>query len=147
MSDYDSTWMLANVVTLTALLGLVAVLAWRRRGVVSGLRWVGVALLPLSLHLIGLTEALWTIVAELGDFFAGLVWRPSVWLGLILTAVALVLIVIPARLRRAATGADSDDSRRADRSSSGTRGSRSSKPVEDDDLAEIEAILKRRGIQ
>jgi hypothetical protein len=71
-----------------------------------------------------------------------------VWLGLILTAAALVLIVVPARLRRAATGTEPEKPARAGRrGSAGSKAATSSTPAEDDDLAEIEAILKRRGIQ
>ncbi len=141
MPDYDSGWAFANAMTLTALLGVVAFLAWRRRGVVSGLRWTGIALVPTSLYLLGLLKTFWIIADELARFFSGLVWSPRSWLGLALAVVAAALIVLPARINR---GWGNPSGRQPQ---GGPSGKASSRPQPaDDELAEIEAILKRRGI-
>src|SRR5581483_4857604 len=57
----DTVVWLPNALILTALLGLLAWWRWRRKGPVSGLRWTGVAILPLALYAIGLFKLAWTV--------------------------------------------------------------------------------------
>jgi hypothetical protein len=140
----DTVVWLPNALILTALLAAFAWWRWRSKGPVSGLRWTGVAMLPLALYAVGLFKLAWTVGLAFSRFVTGFVWRPSVWLGLVLVAIALALIVLPPKLDRR-TGSsgpskqDGSDRRRA-------LGSSPKAAPADDEMAEIEDILKRHGL-
>lgn len=138
--SYDTVVWLPNALILTALLAALATWRWRRKGALVGLRWVGVALLPLALYGVGLFRLVWSVGLALSRFVSGFAWRPSVWFGLFLLAVAVLLIVVPPRLdRRLDKAAGTPKALPAKRPSRRT-------PAADDDMAEIEDILKRHGL-
>jgi hypothetical protein len=133
------------------LLGLVlSWLAWRRRGAAAGLRGAAWSLLPLAAYLIGAIELLWRFGTAIGSFAASFVFSPEVWSGVAVVAVAVVLFTVSAFLRRrragrhpgpaAASAAGAGASRRA-------VAARPPGPGGDDDLSEVEQILRRRGIR
>ena len=136
--SYDTVVWLPNALVMTVLLGLFAWWRWRRKGLVSGLRWTGVAMLPLALYAMGLFKLGWQIGLAFSHFVTGFVWRPSVWIGLIMTVVALALILLPGKRERTGQGAPSGDKRQLTASKK--------KAPADNDMAEIEDILKRHGI-
>jgi hypothetical protein len=139
VSYNDVVW-LPNALIMTALLAAVALWRWRSRGPLIGLRWVGVALLPLALYAVGLFRLLWTVGLAISRFVTGFVFRPSVWLGVILAIVALVLIVLPSKVGGRPAVAD----RKAPRSLSPPPKKRSAGT--DDDMSEIQDILKKHGL-
>jgi predicted cobalt transporter CbtA len=140
VSYNDVVW-LPNALIMTALLAAVALWRWRSRGPLIGLRWVGVALLPLALYAVGLFRLLWTVGLAVSRFVTGFVFRPSVWLGVILAVIALVLIVLPSKIggRRPAV-----EDRKAPQSLS--RSKKRSAGSDDDDMSEIQDILKKHGL-
>jgi hypothetical protein len=138
VSYNDVVW-LPNALVLTAVLAAVAVWRWRRKGAVAGLRWTGIAMLPLALYAIGAFQLVWNIALGISHFVTGFVFRPSVWLGLLMAVVAVVLIVVPRKVERRLGGDDADAKPKA------VTSKRSGTPV-DDDMAEIEDILKKHGI-
>ncbi len=143
MSKDTVVW-LPNALILTALLGLFAWWRWRRKGPVSGLRWTGVAILPLALYAIGLFKLAWTVGLAFSRFVTGFAWRPSVWLGLVLVVLAVGLIILPPKLdRRDPSAAPKQVEPGKARRSAGS--SRQPAPA-DNDMAEIEDILKRHGL-
>lgn len=152
--SYSSVVWLPNAIILTALLGLVAFWRWRRAGALVGIRWVGIALLPLALYAIGLYRLVWTVGLAFSRFVTGFVFRPSVWLGLLLLVVAAVLILVPTRMRRArkASGAPASASlasapRRAGLlGGTGRSSAKTAAAPADDDMAEIQDILNRHGL-
>lgn len=146
------------------LLGLIASwFAWRRRGVSAGLRWAAWSLLPLALYLIGAIELLWRFGTAIGNFASSFVFSPRVWSGMIVAGVALVLFVVSGRLRRRRgkrSGTQAQTGELA--TTAGGRaavdgggkpaatlpaGKRKPAAAPDDDMSEIEAILRRRGIR
>lgn len=147
-------------VGLTLLGVVVTGIAWRRgsRGrVVQGL---GLALAPVALYLSGLLRLIWNGALAVGRWAAGVILSPAVWLGLGLLGLCLVLWVVgglvarrsPSRRRRAAS--DTSSAPAVTTGSATTRGSqgtpparKAAAPAEDDDMAEIEALLKSRGIE
>jgi heme exporter protein D len=150
VADIDtSTWQALGL-TLT-LLGLVAsVLLWRRRGPASGLRGIAWSLLPLAAALTGVLRLAWEIADSVVDWALRLVFSPVVWSGVALAGVSLVLFVVSGFLRRraagrggrsaeAGTGELTDRSRRPAATAAGTS-------QEDDELDDIEAILRKHGI-
>lgn len=150
MGSFDSVTWQALTVILT-LLGLVGTVAfWRLRGPVAGLRMLAISLLPAAAYLTGTLRLLWEIGAAVVRWAARLTFSPLMWLGLGVAATALVLFVVAGVLARRGVGARE---RRQDRRQElpeepSRRPARTTKhaPAEDDDMADIEAILKRHGI-
>jgi hypothetical protein len=138
VSYNDVVW-LPNALIFTALLAAVAVWRWRRKGALAGLRWTGVALLPLALYGIGLYRLGWSVGLAVSRFATGFAFRPSVWLGVILLAVSVALIVLPRKFERRLGGSGSAKPAKQVTSSK-------SRPSADDDMAEIEDILKKHGL-
>jgi len=122
--------------------GFWTVHAFRTRGVASGLRAAGLTLLPLAALMTGTLELLVDLGVDIGDWAVGLVFSPLVWLGIILTGTAVLLFGAGTLLQRRALPATPE--RKALPKAGG--GASKGAPAIDDDLADIEAILKRRGI-
>ena len=146
-------------ITLLGLLGSWRV--YRRRGAASGMRGAAWSLAPTAAYLTGLTS--WA---------ADLVFSPVKWAGMAILGLAAVLYVVSGVMLRRDTGPAADAGRPASGRSaaSGPEGSArggaepaagpekaprkaSRKAIEkrqapqvDPDLAEIEDILRRRGI-
>jgi hypothetical protein len=128
-------------VTALGLVGSWAVT--RRRGAASGLRGAAWSLVPLGAYLTGLTK-----------FLSDLVFSPVKWAGVVVLGLGGVLYLTSGVMLRKGGGATSVDSG-ADRPESAPRRAPAAdtpKAVEkrsaaaDPDLAEIEKILKNRGI-
>lgn len=149
MGSFDTfTWQaLTAVLTLIGLAG--SVVFWRRRGPVAGLRMLAVALLPAAAYLTGTLRLLWEIGAAVVRWAVHLTFSPVMWLGVGIAVTSVLLFVLAGVLRRRGVGGTSrreslpGSPARAPARPVGTTG----KPAaEDDDMADIEAILKRHGI-
>ena len=141
------TWQALGL-ALTVVGLLVSVVVWRRRGATSGLRAVAWSLLPLAAGLTGVLRLLWQIGVDVAGWAVRVVLSPIVWLGVVVAGVALVLFVVSGVLRAKGVGrrrGREDAPRKPEVASTGTP---TAKPVadEDDDLADVQAILKRHGI-
>jgi hypothetical protein len=150
MGGFDgATWQaLGLTVTLVGL--VVTALVWRRRGPASGLRALAWSLLPLAAGLTGVLRLAWDIADSVGSWAARLVFSPVVWLGLLVAGVSAVLFVVSGFLgrrrpdsRAAARAAAPAPSRKAV-PSAGPAATGNRAP--DDDLADIEALLRKHGI-
>ncbi|TCN30487.1 hypothetical protein EV644_13324 [Kribbella orskensis] len=100
--DFNDLTLLPFCAGLT-LLGLIASwAAWRRRGLASGVRGVAWSLLPVSLYMTGLLELLWDVVKSVTSWVTHLIFSPTVWAGVALFGVSVVLYVVSgvARTRR-----------------------------------------------
>ena len=158
-AEVDTAWLVACI-ALSALGVIAAFLTYRRRGWSSGIRVLGWGLLPIAIWLTGLSRLLWTVVLEGTRWVGGLVFSPRVWVGVVLFFVAFVMlggVGFVRRRRRAKSGSDKG----AQPSSGGSdtkkeSGSRPAKgevqkksgqgdPLEG--MEDIEAILKKRGIE
>lgn len=94
MPDFNDLTLLPFCVGLT-LLGLIGSwFAWRRRGVAAGTRGVAWALLPVSLYLTGLLELVWDVVRSTVSWITHLIFSPTVWSGVALFGVSVVLYVV-----------------------------------------------------
>jgi len=129
------------VAIASALAGWLSLRAGRRGDGVGALRWAGWALVPPALLLTGTVRLVGRVTAAVTSWGAGLVLSPLTWLGVVIGAGAVTMIVGAAALRR--RRAPDPVTTRRRRVDSGPASS--SRPV-DDEMAEIEAILKRRGI-
>jgi hypothetical protein len=176
MSTYNSIAWLPLCAGLTGIGLVASWFLMRRRGFGSGLRGVAWSLLPLAAYLTGSIEMFWKIGTAIGDFAAHLVLSPKVWSGVGVALVAGVLFVVSAPLKRRrkrarkAAAADqtgpatesgaqrsavpeqaaANGTRRQELEPSRSRPAKvSSKPKgdpADDDMREVEEILRRRGI-
>jgi hypothetical protein len=161
MSTFDSVAWFPLCAGLT---GVGLVLSWvalRRRGAGAGLRGVAWSLLPLAAYLTGAVEMLWRIGTAIADWVGGFVFSPKVWSGVIVTALAVLLFFVSAALRsrsaeRRAQMGSADRRGVGGRQPAGATGelqrppaakpARKGKAAVDDEFAEIEEILRRRGI-
>lgn len=150
----DGTTWAALTAALTVAGGIWTWIAFRRRGAVNGLRALGFTLLPAAAWLTGTLEVVVEIAGSITDWATGLVFDVFTWAGVGLAGLAVVLFVVSGFLRdrqlgRAQAGgsAPGRDRKAPDalpRASSSGAAGRS--PV-DDDLADIEALLRKRGIE
>jgi hypothetical protein len=125
------------------LLGLV--ISWgvyRRRGAASGLRGAALSLIPVAAAMTGVTE-----------FVADLAFSPGRWAGVGVAALAVVLYLTSGVMlsrRSGESGAAGTEGRR-ERRAAGKRAPRQGREVEsagaDPEMAEIEQILRDRGIK
>jgi hypothetical protein len=141
----DVSWG-ALALALTALGGIYTWWALRHRGFAAAVRAGGFTLLPLAAWMTGLLEVFGDITDVLSRWFVHLVFSPVVWLGVIVFVVAFVLIGagnFVARRRDPATDKPAKRRAEAPRSVGPTT---KKDPLIDDEMAEIQAILKKRGI-
>ncbi len=145
-----------------ALIGLIVTgIAWRRgrRGrVVQG---VGLVLAPLALYFTGLLRLLWNGAVALGTWASSIILSPTIWFGFGLLGLCLVLWVVggiiarrfPATPRTAKVTGGSTTGGGAKpgalpAAQTRAKQQRAAQPAaQDDDMAEIEALLKSRGIE
>ncbi len=137
----DVTWAALTAV-LTALGAAWTWYAFRNRGVASGLRGAGLTLLPPAAYLTGTLEMFTEIGGSVADWATHLVLSPMVWAGIVLTGLSVVLLGSSAMLRKREAGGKGGSTPPALSGGAAPR----DEPVLDDDLDDIEAILKRRGI-
>lgn len=152
----------ADTVLLPLCLGLtllgiiVTALAWRRGNRGRVVQGVGLALAPVALYLSGLMRLLWDGGVALVRWAGDVVLSPQIWAGLALLALCLVLWVVGGVVARRNPGRrPKSSSKKAVQTSASRptvtqqtagRGKAQPAPV-DDEMAEIEALLKSRGIE
>ena len=159
MDGIDSSTWAALGLTLTAVGLALSVLVWRRRGAASGLRAVAWSLLPAAAGMTRTLKLASEIVGSVTDWAAGLVFNPLVWLGIVLAGISVVLFVVSGAMRRRGVGSPSpsraerrkaakDGASASDPALPAKRSSRKAEPaVKDDDMDDIEAILRKHGIE
>ena len=137
-----------------ALLGIVVTgIAWRRGNKGRAMQGVGLALAPLALYLTGLLRIVWDFVVAVVGWAGRIIFTPAVRSGLGLLALGIVLWVVGGIVARRSAGkavatGSSDKTQVSSRpaKTSGTSVAKAGTPPVDDDFAEIEALLKKRGI-
>jgi hypothetical protein len=150
-----TTWA-ALTAALTVAGAIWTWIAFRRRGAANGLRALGFTLLPAAAWLTGTLEMVVEIAGSITDWATGLVFNVLTWSGIGLAGLAVVLWVVSGIIRdrqlaRAQSGgapaAGGAKTRGGLPEASSTRSpGRGGAPV-DDDLADIEALLRKRGIE
>jgi hypothetical protein len=146
----ETTWT-ALALVLTLLAGGYTFWAFRHRGTAAGLRGLALTLIPPAAWATGTLERFTRIVNAIVDWITDFVFSPLSWAGIGLAGIAVVLYVVGgmARSREAdrATGGQAvgGDSAAPGKQLPPGRRARS-EPVIDPELAEIEALLKKRGI-
>jgi hypothetical protein len=152
----DVTWG-ALTFTLTLLGGIWTWFAFRKRGIASGLRGAAVTLLPLAAYLTKTLRMFTRIGEAIADWAGSLVFNPFLWFGIVLFVVSGALFVVSGAMssRGIGTGPRKGRKAKAEAQESGTpalpaaestRNKGRGEPAIDDDMAEIEALLRKRGI-
>jgi hypothetical protein len=138
----------ALTLSLTVLGGIYTWFAFRSRGFVAGLRGVGFTLIPVALLLTDTLQMVTRIGSAIGDWAVGLAFSPATWLGVILAGVSVVCFVVAGFVANRGAGAESSDGKPVPKELSKSKGRKSDPVLSDIDpeLAEIEALLRKRGI-
>lgn len=148
------TLLLPLCVGLT-LLGLIATgLAWRRGNKGRVIQCAALALAPIALYFTGLLRLIWAAIVAIGHWAEGVVFSPAVWFGLVLLGICIVAWVVGGMVaRRSATKKKKAATAAAPKQVAGSGKGKTPVPAKqatppvDDDFAEIEALLKKRGIE
>ncbi len=135
----------ALALALTALGGIYTWWALRHRGFAAAVRAAGFTLLPLAAWMTGLLQVFGTVTNAFLHFFTRLVFSPLVWLGVIVFVVAFVLIGASNFVTRHQEPAPDKRKQRGSKPKAVGPATRPD-PLIDDEMAEIQAILKKRGI-
>ena len=145
MSGFDNaTWQALGLVL--TLLGLgTSAFVWMRRGAVSGLRAVAWSLLPLAAGLTGTLRLVWEILDSIGQWGARLVFSPTVWLGIVVAGVSLMLFVVTGVIRRRQGPGPRATKDKAPRKAVGGKQQPAATPGLEG-MEDIEAILRKHGI-
>jgi hypothetical protein len=173
MSTYDQIVSLPLCAGLTGLGLVLSFLVMRRRGLGSGLRWAAWSLLPLAAYLTGSIKMFWKMGVAIADFAKGFAFSTEVWSGIAVAGLAALLFVVSGPMRRRVKqGQDKQvagNDRRAKAGATSAAGGRElartaptatpapdRTPVkarkgkaaagDDDDLGDVEDILRRHGI-
>ena len=143
----DASWA-ALTLSLTVLGGIWSFYAFRRRGVASGIRGVGLTLLPLAAYLTNTLRMFTRIVDAVGDWAANLALNPTTWAGIVVAGVSGALFAVSSALRARGVGGGAPKVKapKGDRSKGTPAIGASRADGEDDGMAEIEALLRKRGI-
>jgi hypothetical protein len=140
----DVSWG-ALALALTALGGIYTWWALRHRGFTAAVRAAGFTLLPLAAWMTGLLQVFGTVTNAFVHFFTRLVFSPFVWLGVLVFMVAFVLIGGSGLVRRRTGDEPKPRARRTEKPKAVGQATKPD-PLIDDEMAEIQAILKKRGI-
>jgi hypothetical protein len=153
----DASWA-ALTLSLTVLGGIWTWFSFRRRGLASGLRALAFTLLPLAAYLTRTLRMFTRIGGAVADWATSLVFNPMVWSGVVVAGISVVLFVVSGMLRARQVGRSPAGAGRASKRRRGqARGAGRPDALPggagggagggaDDDMAEIEALLRKRGI-
>jgi hypothetical protein len=141
----DASWG-ALALSLTVLGGIYTWWALRHRGVTAAVRALGITLLPVAAWMTGLLSVFGDLVDTFTNWFAHLVFSPVVWLGMIIFVIAFVLIGGANAVSRRVDPKPAKGTKTTKASPKAVSPTTSADPLIDDEMAEIQAILKKRGI-
>ena len=131
---------------LTMLGGIYTWFAYQRRGLAAGMRGAAITLLPLAAYLTKTLKMFTRIADAVADWAASLVFSPVVWLGVVLAGVSVVLFVVSGMIAARRSPPEKVRKGKDKRGKELPKSGRGEPAVLDDDMADIEAILRDRGI-
>jgi hypothetical protein len=152
------TWL--NIATFpvcltVTIVGLVlSFIAWRKKGLRSGLRGAAWSLLPIAMWLTGAVRLVGHIGSAIVQFAGAFVFSPKAWLGVILACLAVLLFLISGGIPLV-SGTRKRNKKRRERVRAGEPEPAAVQPAQrqappppaNDDMGDVEEILRRRGIK
>ena len=146
---------------------IISFLVWRRKGLAYGLRGMAWSMLPLVAGLLGLMNVVMQFVLGLFGVLAGLVFNPIVWIGVALVPLMVILYVVSGVMKARGIGVKKSGARggasEGGEPGTGSQGAPAAGPARpaagqvkapgkkkaggDEDLDEIEALLRKHGIE
>ena len=154
-----STWLSIGgwLCVLVAIVGLVlSVLVLAKGRISRGLRGIAWSLIPLAAYLTHSVGLIGRIGSAVVQFAGSFVFSPRAWLGVILLGVSVLLFLLSGgipllrwRKKRDRRGNDRSQSAGAAAQPGPVPATRSqpAPPAADDDLSDVQEILRRRGIK
>ena len=146
---YVNPIMWALAISLSTFAGVWTFFAWRNRRMASVVRGLGLVVLPFGLLFTGTLTLAMRIIDAVTLWATRLVFSPMMWVGVVLVAVSLALLAGGRALERR-IGHSAQDPAGPSALPSGIGRSKPAAPVAADpvdaEMAEIEAILRKRGI-
>ncbi|CAN5440272.1 hypothetical protein BH09ACT12_BH09ACT12_22970 [soil metagenome] len=154
----DVSWGVLTL-SLTLLGGMYTYYAYQRRGLGPALQGAAITLLPLAAYLTKTLRMFTRIADAITDWATSLVFSPAVWLGVIVAGMSVLLFGAARVVDRRSGGGNGDSTSKKskktekkrpkpDTTSAPPKSLKASEPADDelDDMAEIQAILRKRGI-
>jgi hypothetical protein len=138
----------ALTLSLTVLGGIYTWFAFRSRGFVAGLRGVGFTIIPVALLLTDTLEMATKIGSAVGDWVGNFVFSPASWLGIILALASVTCFVAAGFIAERGGGASASEAKPSRKELNKGKGTKKEPVLSDVDpeMAEIEALLRKRGI-
>ena len=138
----------ALAAALTLVGGVYTYYAYQKRGAGAGLKGAGLTLLPIAAYLTQTLEMFGRIADAIGDWATRLVFSPVVWVGLVVAGIGALLFAAGRVVERRGGEAASPRQKKQTGAPEALPPARRdpNAPTVDDDLADIEALLKNRGI-
>ena len=147
------TVLLPLCVGLTLIGVVITGIAWRRGNKGRVVQGVGLALAPVALYFSGLLRLLWDGAVAIGSWTSKIIFSPAVWFGLSALGLSVVLWVVGGIVARRFPGGKAGTPEAKGSGSAPAalparkKGAARTQPPVDPELAEIEALLKSRGIE
>jgi cytochrome c oxidase assembly factor CtaG len=147
---------------IVTILGLIlSAWAWRAKGPRSGMRGVAWSLLPIVMYLTGAIRLVGRLGSAIVTFAGSFVFSPKAWLGVILFFIAALLFLVTGGIpllqsaRRRDKRRREKEARRQRDAGHPATSPPAAKPQSDippgssaqDDMSDVEDILRRRGIK
>jgi hypothetical protein len=141
--------------TVTIVGLILSFLAWRKKGLRSGMRGVAWSLLPLAMYLTNAVRLVGRIGSAIVQFGGAFVFSPKAWLGVVFVSISALLFLISGGIPLfGGTRKRSKDRRQRARASQDEPPAaippaqrQASGPPPGDDMGDVEEILRRRGIK
>jgi hypothetical protein len=154
MTVWDQIAWAPICIALTAVGLFASWLIWRRKGPQRGIRAGAWSLLPLAAYLTGAIVLIGRIGSAVVRFAGGFAFSPKSWAGVILFGGSALLFLatggLPLLRWRKSRGKGKKETAatagRAPVPAVAGKGKRAAAPAPDDDLGDVEEILRRRGI-